>query len=54
MNLNTANQADLEVAAIEDDNFIAYVGGWDVLSNMDVETLRKKLIEYVISNNEAK
>lgn len=54
MNLNTASQVDLEVAALEDDNFIASVGGFDALSKMDVETLRKKLIEYVMNNNEAK
>lgn len=51
-NLNTASRADLEIAILDEGIEETVFGGLDNIIAMETETVREKLIEYVIENND--
>jgi len=51
-NVNTATRAQLEIVTIEDDNLELFLGGHKSIIKMDTETLREKIIDYVMQGNE--
>lgn len=51
--VNTATRIELEAEALKDDNLLAYLGGEKSIMEMDTETLREKMIEWVMTDSDS-
>lgn len=53
MNIEKASRADLEVAALNNDDLFNFLGKEDGILAMNLEQLRDKITEWIIEGNEA-